>query len=412
MNLFRVLLQSIKAKITPILTKVKLYTSPSFLLTRATELIKTFFTKVLNVRPRNKDDYFAIGRWLVSRKLAFAIVLIVGVLSLVFIINSWSGLFPGRNTDGIKTYKYNSMMLKFAKGTVRIKGKSGYLAYEGEVSKGSCNGQGTLMNPDGFVVYQGNFTKSMYENNGTQYYPDGTLFYQGGFHENLHSGSGKLYRTNGSLEYEGDFLLDMKEGEGTLYDFGHNPVFHGQFSVDDIKYSDFIGKKASEVAASYNGSRTLYEAEGERTRFMADINAMTLEYYDDESIDTEASVEAVYVLKDSYPTAAGRVKTFDELSLYLGQPIYVGSSYASLTELLCVNKLNASSDSIVLSGPADVTMSSLFTEYNEVESYDPDYEVYLHTYHKDGLLYTFVTDPGVNTFYFYFIMAESLADVE
>ena len=182
--------------------------------------------------------------------------------------------------------------------------------------------------------------------------------------------------------------------------------------MDDIKYSDFIGKKASEVAASYNGSRTLYEAEGERTRFMADINAMTLEYYDDESIDTEASVEAVYVLKDSYPTASGRVKTFDELSLYLGQPIYVGSSYASLPELLCVNKLNASSDSIVLSGPADVTMSSLFTEYNEVESYDPDYEVYLHTYHKDGLLYTFVTDPGVNTFYFYFIMAESLADVE
>ncbi len=412
MNLFKILLQSAKAKITPIITKVRLYTKPSFLLTRATELIKTFFTKTLNVKPRHKDDYYSIGQWLVSRKLAFAVVLVIGVLSVAFLINSWSGLFPGRNTDGIKTYKYNSILLKFAKGTVRIKGKSGYLAYEGDVAKGSCNGQGTLMNPQGTVVYQGNFTKSMYENMGTQYYQDGTLEYTGTFHENLHSGTGKLYRENGSLEYEGEFALNMKEGEGTLYDMGHNAIFRGQFSVDDIKYSDFISKKASEVASAYNGSRTLYESYGERTRFMADISAMTLEYYDEDSIDTEANVEAVYVLKNSFPTANGRVSTFDELSKVLGQPIYVGTSYASLPEVLCVNKLNAASDSIVLNGPADIDMNSVFTEYNEITKYDMDYEVYLHTYHKDGILYTFVTDPGVNTFYFYFIQAESLADVE
>ncbi len=412
MNLFRILLQSAKAKITPIITKVRLYTKPSFLLTRATELIKTFFTKTLNVKPRHKDDYYSIGRWLVSRKLAFAVVLIIGVLSVAFLINSWSGLFPGRNTDGIKTYKYNSILLKFAKGPVRIKGKSGYLAYEGEVSKGSCNGPGTLMNPAGIVVYQGNFAKSMYENTGTQYYPDGTLFYQGTFHENLHSGTGKLYRQNGSLEYEGEFALDMKEGQGTLFDMGHNAVFTGQFSLDDIKYSDFIDKKASEVAGAYNGSRTIYESYGERARYMADIDAMTLEYFDEESIDSEASVEAVYVLKNSFPTATGRITTFEELSRLLGQPIYVGSSYASLPEVLCVNKLNANSDKIVLNGPADIDMSSLFTEYCEVTNYDMSYEVYLHTYHKDGILYTFVTDPGVNTFYFYFIMAENLADIE
>ncbi len=77
-----------------------------------------------------------------------------------------------------------------------------------------------------------------------------------------------------------------------------------------------------------------------------------------------------------------------------------------------MNKLNAKSDKIVLNGPADIEMSSLFTEYCEVTDYDLSYEVYLHTYHKDGILYTFVTDPGVNTFYFYFIMAENLADIE
>ncbi len=412
MNIFRILLQSMKARITPILTKIKLYTKPSFILTRLTELIKSFFTKTLNVKPRDKDDYYTIGRWMVSKKLAFAVVIIVGVLSFMYVYSSWSGLFPGSKNDGIKTYDYNDILLKFTKGTVRIKGKSGYLAYEGDVSSGACNGQGTLMNPAGFVVYQGSFSNSMYEGQGNQYYQDGVLWYQGSFHENLHSGTGKLFRTNGSLEYEGEFALDMKEGHGTLYDMGHNAVFNGQFTLDDIKYSDLIGKKASELASAYNGKRTIYQADGERVRFMPDISAMTVEYLDEESINTEASVEQVYVMKNSFNTAEGQVKTFSALSAYLGEPIYVGVSYATLPEILTVNKMNAATEGIVINGPADITMNSIFTEYTEVSDYDEDYEVYLHTYHKDGLLYTFVTDQGLDTFSFYFIKAESLADIE
>ena len=129
MNIFQILIQSIKARITPILTKIKLFTKPSFILTRITEFIKTFFTKTLNVKPRNKDDYYTIGNWMVSKKLAFAVVIIVGVLSFVYIYSSWSGLFPGRKNDGIKTYDYNDVLLKFTKGNVRIRGKSGYIAY-------------------------------------------------------------------------------------------------------------------------------------------------------------------------------------------------------------------------------------------------------------------------------------------
>ncbi len=349
---------------------------------------------------------------MVSKKLAFAVVIIVGVLSVVFIYSSWSGLFPGSKNDGIKTYDYNDVLLKFSKGTVRIRGKSGYLAYEGDVSNGACNGQGTLMNPAGFVVYQGSFANSMYEGTGNQYYQDGTLWYQGAFHENLHSGTGRLFRTNGSLEYEGEFALDMKEGQGTLYDFGHNPIFTGQFTLDDIKYSDLIGKKAGEIVSAYSGKRTLYQAEGERTRFMPDISAMTVEYLDEDSIDTEATVEQVYVMKDSFNTAEGPVKTFNSLAPYLGQPVYVGVSYATLPEILTVNKLNAASEGIVMNGPADIDMTSVFTEYTEVGSYDEEYEVYLHTYHKDGLLYTFVTEQGLDTFSFYYIKAENLSDVK
>lgn len=412
MNLLQILIQSIKARITPIFTRIKLFFSANYIRARITEGIRTFFTKTLSIRPRDKDDYYPVGRWLVSKKLAFALVIVIGVLSIVYILTSWDGLFPNRANDGIKTYSYNNILLKFAKGTVRIKGKSGYLAFEGEVEKGSCNGNGTLMNPQGFVVYQGNFVKSMYENEGTQYYADGTLEYQGQFHENLHSGEGKLYRPNGSLEYDGEFALDKKEGQGTLYDLGHNPVYTGQFTLDDIKYSDLIGKQASDLAEAYKGERVIYQSAEERTRFMPDINAMTVEYLDENSIDTEATVESVYVLKNTFQTAEGGVETFDKIAEYLGQPVYVGSSYATLPEILCVNRLNDASDAIVLNGKANVQMSATYTEYKEVSDYDAQYEVYLRSYQKDGLIYTFVTEQGLDTFYFYYILTEDLSDIE
>ena len=117
-------------------------------------------------------------------------------------------------------------------------------------------------------------------------------------------------------------------------------------------------------------------------------------------------------MKDSFNTAEGPVKTFSSLAEYLGQPIYVGVSYATLPEILTVKKLNAATEGIVLNGPADIDMVSVYTEYTEVSDYDDEYEVYLHTYHKDGLLYTFVTMQGLDTFSFYYIKAENLSDVE
>ena len=412
MSLLRTLIQALKARITPLLTRARLFLSPSYIFTRLKDFFIRFFTQILNVKPRDKNDYYTVGNWMVSKRLAFAVVIIVGVLSIAYIASSWTGLFPGSRNDGIKTYNYNNVLLKFAKGTVRIRGKSGYLAYEGEVSDAACNGSGTLMNPEGYVVYQGNFKQSMYEDEGTQYYQDGTLMYQGKFHENMHSGPGKIYRPNGSLEYEGEFALDMKEGEGTLYDMGHNEVFKGQFTMDDIKYSDLIGKTASQVAEAYKGERKIYQATGERTRFMPDIRCMTLEYLDEESIDTEAQVQSVYVLKNTFNTAEGPVSTFEDLSKYLGQPIYLGTSFGTLPEILTVNQLNRETDGIVLNGPADIEMTSVYTEYTEVTSYDNEYEVYLHTYHKDGLLYTFVTSQGMDTFYYYYVQGENLSDVE
>lgn len=412
MNLFQILIQALKTKILPLFTKIKLFLSPNYLKSRLTEFIRTFLTKVLNVKPKDKDDYYQMGNWLVSKKLAFAMVLVVGVLSLVYIASSWSGLFPGRSDGRIKTYSYNNILLKFAKGTVRIKGKSGYLAFEGDVSGGSCNGTGELRNPAGFVVYQGNFAKSMYEGVGTQYYDDGTIHYDGNFHENLYQGMGTLYRKNGSVEYEGAFAFNKKEGQGTLFDMGHNTIFAGQFTEDEIKYTDLLGKNNSEVAEAYKGERTLYKTKQENVRYMADIDAMSVEFIDEDSIDSEAMVESVYVLKDYFNCASGQLKNFKDISTVLGQPVYVGASYGTFPELLAVDKLARKWERVLFSGEPDIDYSSLYNEYVEVTDYENQYEVYLHSYSQDGLIYTFVTEPGLETFYFYFVQNEALGDVQ
>lgn len=411
MNLFQILLQSLKAKFTPIVTRLRYVLNPSYWLTLGIEAIRTFFTKILNVRPRNKDDYYPIGRWLVSKRLAFAIVVVIGVLSVMYIYSVRNTLFPKLADGSIKTYNYNSVLLKFAKGTVRIRGKSGYLAFEGEVRDGACNGQGTLKNPEGVIVYQGNFNQSMYEAAGTQYYQDGMLWYTGGFHENLHSGDGRLFRQNGTLEYVGQFALDMKEGEGTLYDMSNNPVYAGRFSHDEILYSNLIGKSNSEVAAAYTGERAMYTAGMERVRFLKDIDAMTVELVDEDSIDEDAKVDSVYVLKKYFKYGSNECPTISSLNDVLGAPVYVGTSYVTLPEALAINYLY-DRRSLTLDGKVDMTMDQMFTEYTQVTDYDHEYEVYLHTYHKDGLIYTFVSNRGSDMFDFYFIHTESLADVQ
>jgi hypothetical protein len=139
---------------------------------------------------------------------------------------------------------------------------------------------------------------------------------------------------------------------------------------------------------------------------------MTLEYLDEASIDTEASVEAVFVLKNAFNTPEGQVQNFSAIERYLGAPIYVGISYATLPEVLCVNVLSSKTDNLILQGPAKVDQTSVYKEYIEVSDYDTEYEVYLHSYHKDGLIYTFVTDQGLDTFYYYYIQSENLADIE
>ena len=134
-NLFKVLIASAKAKITPFVTKIKMWTSWNFIRTRLISSIRDFFASLLNVKPRHKKDYYEVLGWLVSKRLAIALVVSIGVFSLYYLFSVHSVLFTAK-TEGIKTYHYDSILLRFAKDKVRILGKSGYLTEREEAAVG------------------------------------------------------------------------------------------------------------------------------------------------------------------------------------------------------------------------------------------------------------------------------------
>ena len=217
-NLLSVLLSTLKARITPIWTKLKYWTSWSFIRSKILTRIRVALTSVFQVKPRDKNDYYSVLGYLVSRRLARAVVVVMGILCLCYFlwVKPIANMADSVNT-GDKVHSYNSFFLRFTEGPVKIKAKSGYVAYEGNVEKGYVSGQGRLYDETGGLVYTGNFEKNEYNGQGTLYYPIGQIKYEGEFQKNAFNGAGTLYRENGTKQYEGAFAEGVYEGEGTLY---------------------------------------------------------------------------------------------------------------------------------------------------------------------------------------------------
>lgn len=402
------LLASIKAKITPLVTKFRQITSENFIRTRVIAKIREFFVLLFDVRPKNKKDYYEVFGWLISKKLAYAIVVVIGVLSMIYLVSIRSMYLPQKQEDGIKTYDYDDVMLRFAKGKVRIRGKSGYLAYEGDVEKGSVTGSGNLYGVDGTLLYQGEFAQNEYEGSGTQYYPDGTMHYKGAFSGNLYEGTGKLYRENGTLSYDGEFARGMKEGTGKLYAAGDKPVYEGSFSKDQLVYSALLGKSTAEVAQAYTGSRVIYRNDSDFTVLMPDIQALYIGVTDEANLEEQVMVDSVYVLKDSILVGDQECTTIKDLKAAFGEIVYEGNSIVTLPEAVAINYLNTKKQT--MNGSVELETTDEYTDVITVNRIQDDYPVYLYSFRKDGLLYTFVCKDKNDTFSFYSIMSEEGAE--
>lgn len=399
-GLLGILIQTLKSKMTGLVTKFKLYTNWNFIRTKIIAKIRDFFANLLGVKPRNKDDYYTIGRWMFSKRLMYALVIGIGVLSIWYITTETT-IFKNFSDEGLKTYKYNSLRLRTAKGHVRITGKSGYLAYDGNVEKGYVEGDGTLYNPAGNIVYSGSFSRNKYEGNGTLNYDSGNLCYKGQFHENLFEGNGTLYRVDGTREYVGEFSQGKKNGAGVLYDSGENELYSGTFASDEIVFSELLGKSVTEVGECYKGHRELYTTDSESVAVMSGIGALYHATLDSEALDDEEIVDSVYVLSDYYSYSGEELETISELEEVFGEEVYDGNSNVILPEAIAINRINEKSN--IISGNVDMDINQIYSDVAEVNGFDHDYVVYIHSFRRGDIMYSFVGNGQDGTFDFYYI---------
>lgn len=399
-NLISVLLSTLKARITPIWTKIKYWTSWSFIKANVLSKIRTALSNVFNVKPRHKADYYPLFGFLISRRLAHAVVIVVGILCLCYLV--WVNPI-GSISEGIgsaeKVYSYNSLPLRFAKGTVKIKAKAGYVAYEGNVEKGYTTGYGQLYNKDGCLVYQGNFEKNQFSGQGSLYFPIGQIQYEGEFQKNVFEGEGTLYRENGTKKYNGQFSRGEFEGEGTLYDASEKAVFQGSFHNGELVYTQLLGKSAEEIGTLYTGSRTIYQDGTDSVVILEDIDAFYVQSSENNSLDDTAKTTKVYVGKKEFIYGDYRISTVEELRKVLGTPVFEGNSYVTFPEAAAIDRMQKKGVEI----PLEISMKAEhpYDEVNEVTDYDKDVLVYLYAFQAQDVTYTFICTDRNSDFCMY-----------
>lgn len=403
-NLFQVLISVLKAKITPIWTKFKLWTSWSFIRSKGLTKLRQLFAKLFDIRPRDKDDYYTIGRWMISKRLAFAVTIVVGLLSVYYVFFLNTPAFLQAKEGGIKTYYYDEIPLRFTKGRVRILAESGYLAYEGDVAKGNASGQGKLFREDGSLLYEGAFELSKYQGAGKLYYPSGQIKYQGDFSDNLFSGNGTLYRENGNKEYVGEFLDGMKEGTGVYYSSTGNKVFEGNFSKDALMYTDFLGKSTAEAGEIYTGRREIYMDEEHFVVSMKDIDAVYSGRSDSETLEGNVMIEGVYVLSDRFRYQGTEYGSISEILELFPWVEYEGNTYITMPEAAAIHVLNQTEKNFYndVEGIWNYTLDDVI----QVESFDENYMLYLYSFVEGDLRYTFFGKDKSGEFSMYLIEQE------
>lgn len=399
-NLISVLLSTLKARITPIWTKIRYWTSWNFIKANILTKIRTALSSIFNVKPRHKDDYYPLFGYLISRRLAHAIVIVVGILCVCYLV--WVNPIANiteRMSDGERVYSYNSLLLRFAEGNVKIKAKGGYVAYEGNVEKGYVSGSGQLYNEEGNLVYQGSFEQNQYSGEGELYYPIGQLEYNGQFQKNLFEGEGTLYRENGTKKYAGQFSRGAFEGTGILYDAAEQQIFQGNFHNGELVYTQLLGKSASDLAEIYTGKRKLYQMDSEWAVILEDIEAFYLQSSDNNSLDDTAKATKVYVGKDTFTYGEYHVSTIEELKQILGEPVFEGNSYVTFPEAVGIEWLQKKGKDILMD--LSLESSPLYDDVINVTGYASDALVYLYVFQVEDVTYTFISTDRDNGFFMY-----------
>lgn len=421
---WQALVTVLTTKFRLILIRLRRFVSPQYVMEYIVRKFTGAVRRLLDVKPRSSKDYYTFRRWMVSCRLVNAIVILGGVVCLMYLC--W--LRPiGAGSDGIKvkTYRYSAIPLRFCEGKVRIRAKKGFIAYEGEVRGGYVNGAGTLYGENGQPVYEGDFEKNRYhgtgilyydsgrmkysgsfadnrfEGEGIQYWENGAKCYEGGFQKDLFEGSGIQYRESGARLYEGGFFQGMKEGKGILYNASGSAVFQGQFHLDDIVYTQFLGRTAQDMGELYTGEQIVYQngQADESAVWLREIETLCFAGDNGKSLSDSLKYDRVCVAKDVFGYGGKVIHTIEELTETVGEPVYEGNSYVTFWEAVAIDILQKKGKAMGIKNGIDMT--PIFDEVNTVGAYASDAVVYLHAYLIGERTYTFVSEGKTGAFFLY-----------
>lgn len=350
----------------------------------------TLFKKLLDVKPKDKKDYYTVFNWMISKKLAYTMVIIVGLLSAYYILMmSPVKLGAGASTiNSYKTYMYDSWGLKNYTGKANIKADSKYIAYVGDVKKGVVEGNGELYTANGSLLYKGAFAGNMYNGEGKLMYPSGTVRYEGQFVNNEFEGEGKLYRENATLLYEGEFSRNLIHGNGKLYDEAASLIFTGNFDKGVINYPTLLNKTTAEIAEQYVGKNKIYNYEDSYAVYMQQIGVISVVSMGEESIADTLPLEKLIILNSAFEKDGKAYITTEDLGEYFEKKVYEGSSNIQFGELVGFLSIN-SKDKGAFVDRSTISITSSLKEVFTVNAFDLSQEVYIRTYIGNGLAYTF-----------------------
>ena len=400
MNPIIMVYRAVLSKIMPFFNRIRIWFSWTYLSNKLNMSIRTQTTKIFKVRAKDKDDYYTIFGWMVAKPLAIAVSIAVVVLCCAYIV----AMIPAKSAQkGYKMYKYNSLALKYISSErVGILGKSGYVAYEGDVKDGVIEGSGKLFFKDGTLCYAGEFQKNAYNGKGKRYYRGGELWYDGDFKDNEFDGEGTLYRQDGSKLYSGNFVNSMKDGEGSLFDTAGNEIFHGGFSKDTIVYKQLLGKASDEINEYYKAKSDLYTTENLFMKPMEGINVLCRGRIGDNTLDGKSEVDGVYVLNNFFIDSSGNsVSETEKLKNKFKKLVYQGYTELMEDDALAVTMARFADEEIKDSIKLEKT--SILEDAASITGYKAELPVYVHVFHDNGCSYTFYSQETGKGFFMYLI---------
>ena len=395
------IIRAVTMRLNRLLVGLRRFTSPRYLLQMAVIRFRTLLNRLLDIRPKHKKDYYTIFGWMVSRRLVNLLVILTGFGCIAYLVIVNPIQKAGSDADTVPVYKYSSIPLRFADGEVKIKARGGYVAYEGQVSKGYVTGKGKLYDKEETLVYEGDFDKNQYSGTGTLYYPNGQPEYIGEFSENLFEGTGTQYRESGARLYEGAFSNGMKEGAGVLYGASDSAVFTGNFHLDEIVYTQLLHKSAEEIGALYTGNQLIWQdgQSADNAVILSDIDVIYFSGDTSTSMNDMMKSDLLCVGKSSFVYGNKRIDTIEELTEVLGEPEYEGNSYMTFPEAVGVSWLQNHGKAMEIDTGMDV--DTILDEVSTVNSYEKDTSLYLYTYEIGEQTYTFLSEGKTGSFFMY-----------